>query len=542
RTTSSCTRATCSTTSTTSLSKSDDGDSEESFNISVQSGYEAISQDLCVVTCLKDLTSVVDIKTSSRPCHDRQPDGRLHRDLLGVGRRGQNKTKTVTISCVKGLNASNVSVHNKVTSITFLCGRPWRTSAASSSELPGGDHLVIKVELKGPENTLRVRQVKVMGWKEGESIKIAGQISASVAQQKNCEAETLRVFRLITSQVFGKLICGDVEPTPEQEEKNLLTSPEGEDKAPSDADLKEHMVGIIFSRSKLTNLQKQVCAHIVQAIRMEATRVREEWDHAISSKENANSQPSDDDASSDAYCFELLSMVLALSGSNVGRQYLAQQLTLMQDLFSLLHTASPRVTSLLRRVLPELTPVRLASIIGVKALPPADISDIIHSTEKGDWNKLGMLDMFLGCIAKALTVQLKAKGAGIAGTAGMAAGKGVTTVTLPLIFNSSYIRRGESHWWMKGSTPPQIAEIIIKLVKDMAAGHLSEAWSRVTKNAIAETIIALTKMEEEHRSPVRCVATTRLWLALASLCVLDQDHVDRLSSGRWMGKDGQQKQ
>lgn len=76
---------------------------------------------------------------------------------------------------------------------------------------------------------------------------------------------------------------------------------------------------------------------------MEATRVREEWEHAISSKENANSQPSDEDASSDAYCFELLSMVLALSGSNVGRQYLAQQLTLLQDLFSLLHTASPRV-------------------------------------------------------------------------------------------------------------------------------------------------------------------------------------------------------
>lgn len=33
----------------------------------------------------------------------------------------------------------------------------------------------------------------------------------------------------------------------------------------------------------------------------------------------------------------------------------------------------------------------------------------------------------------------------------------------------SYIHRGESHWWMKGSTPPQIAEIIIKLIKDMAA-------------------------------------------------------------------------
>lgn len=216
-----------------------------------------------------------------------------------------------------------------------------------------------------------------------------------------------------------------------------------------------------------------MCAHIVQAIRMEATRVREEWEHAISSKENANSQPNDEDASSDAYCFELLSMVLALSGSNVGRQYLAQQLTLLQDLFSLLHTASPRVqrqvTSLLRRVLPEVTPNRLASIIGVKSLPPADISDIIHSTEKGDWNKLGILDMFLGCIAKALTVQLKAKGTTITGTAGTTVGKGVTTVTLPMIFNSSYVRRGESHWWMKGSTPTQISEIIIKLIKDMAA-------------------------------------------------------------------------
>uniref|UniRef100_A0A8C2BF53 RCR-type E3 ubiquitin transferase n=1 Tax=Cyprinus carpio TaxID=7962 RepID=A0A8C2BF53_CYPCA len=549
------------------LSKSDDGDSEESFNISVQSGYEAISQELCVVTCLKDLTSVVDIKTSSRPAMIGSLTDGSTETFWESGDEDKNKTKSITISCVKGINASYVSVHvdnsrdigNKVTSMIFLCGKAVedlcrikqidldsRHMGWVTSELPGGDHHVIKIELKGPENTLRVRQVKVLGWKEGESIKIAGQISASVTQQKNCEAETLRVFRLITSQVFGKLICSDAEPTPEQEEKNLLSSPEGEDKAPSDADLKEHMVGIIFSRSKLTNLQKQVCAHIVQAIRMEATRVREEWEHAISSKENANSQPSDDDASSDAYCFELLSMVLALSGSNVGRQYLAQQLTLLQDLFSLLHTASPRVqrqvTSLLRRVLPEVTPMRLASVIGVKALPPADISDIIHSTEKSDWSKLGILDMFLGCIAKALTVQLKAKGTTIVGTAGMAAGKGVTTVTLPMIFNSSYIRRGVSHWWMKGSTPPQIAEIIIKLVKDMAAGHLSDAWSRVTKNAIAETIIALTKMEEEHRCPVRCIATTRLWLALASLCVLDQDHVDRLSSGRWMGKDGQQKQ
>ncbi|KAL0616043.1 E3 ubiquitin-protein ligase MYCBP2, partial [Plecturocebus cupreus] len=309
-----------------------------------------------------------------------------------------------------------------------------------TSELPGGDNHIIRIELKGPENTMRVRQVKVLGWKDGESTKIAGQISSSVAQQRNCESETLRVFRLIMSQmsvymtysrVFGKLISGDAEPTPEQEEKALLSSPEGEEKVYKSLTLSHRMecsgmITAYYSLNLLGSMDppasaSKVCAHIVQAIHMEATQVREEWEHAISSKENANSQPNDEDASSDAYCFELLSMVLALSGSNVGRQYLAQQLTLLQDLFLLLHTASPRVqrqvTSLLRRVLPEVTPSRLASIIGVKSLPPADISDTIHSTEKGDWNKLGILDVFLGCIAKAPTVQLKAKGTTITGTA-----------------------------------------------------------------------------------------------------------------------------
>ena len=54
--------------------------------------------------------------------------------------------------------------------------------------------------------------------------------------------------------------------------------------------------------------------------------------------------------SSDMFCFELLSMVSALSGSGVGREYLAQQYGLLKDLFSLLHTASPRVQRQVRVV------------------------------------------------------------------------------------------------------------------------------------------------------------------------------------------------
>ena len=72
-------------------------------------------------------------------------------------------------------------------------------------------------------------------------------------QQRNCETETLRVFRLITSQVFGRLL----------EESRHVNHGEGGG-AIDDGDdwhenyLKEHMVGILFSRSKLTHLQKQV--------------------------------------------------------------------------------------------------------------------------------------------------------------------------------------------------------------------------------------------------------------------------------------------
>jgi E3 ubiquitin-protein ligase MYCBP2 len=57
---------------------------------------------------------------------------------------------------------------------------------------------------------------------------------------------------------------------------------------------------------------------------------------------------------------------------------------------------------------------------------------------------------------------------------------------------------------------------------------------------VAENILNLTKLEDSHRTPSECLHTPTLWLALASLCVLDSEHVERLSSGQWSGTaDGQ---
>lgn len=100
----------------------------------------------------------------------------------------------------------------------------------------------------------------MLGEITGESLKIGKQYNAITIQQRNCESETLRVFRLITSQVFGKLIVGDPEAHNVNNFDSALSSgAENLEPLEESNDLREHMVGILFSRSKLTHLQKQVC-------------------------------------------------------------------------------------------------------------------------------------------------------------------------------------------------------------------------------------------------------------------------------------------
>ena len=173
----------------------------------------------------------------------------------------------------------------------------------------------VKIELKGPDNTLRLRQVKALGVLGGgrSPDAAASAFGPSTIQQANCEAETLRVFRLITSQVFGRLL--------EQGGGGSADEWEEEGGEAEETDLKEHVVGILFVNAKLTHLQKQVCAHIVAAIRKEAVKIKEDW----LLQGTCKPEP-------DAYCFEMLSLVLALSGSSVGRTHLATQHGLIQDL------------------------------------------------------------------------------------------------------------------------------------------------------------------------------------------------------------------
>lgn len=72
------------------------------------------------------------------------------------------------------------------------------------------------------------------------------------------------------------------------------------------------------------------------------------------------------------------------------------------------------------------------------------------------------MDVFLSIIAKSLTVQVKVKGK--EGASGI---KGISTVTLATsIHPRDHVG---SRWWLRGTANRKLADVIIQLLKDMAA-------------------------------------------------------------------------
>lgn len=281
-----------------------------------------------------------------------------------------------------------------------------------------------RLEFRGNENTLRVRQIKLLGYdlKNRSRHGSSRDTNATYIQQQNCEIETLRVFRLLTNQVFGKLIVSPTNllGTPRSREMSTALSPSAES-----LDLREHMVGILFSRSKLTHLQRQIIVHIVHAIQKETHRLREEWETQLivsatstgivgsggPTLEKQSESPIELKKGGDTYIFELLSMVLALSGSGVGRSYLSHQHGLIRDLLTLLHTGSDRiqrqVIALFRRILSEISAEGFGLLLGITKIPQPDYSILNQNTEAFEMHKIGILDIFLAVIAKSLQIQLK---------------------------------------------------------------------------------------------------------------------------------------
>ena len=627
---------------------------------------------VCVIKSC-DISTSLELKVSSRQAMIGSLTDNSSETFWESGDEDRNKSKWISIAVPSQHNQqqqgssaviTTVSIHvdncrdlgNKVANIAFKAGKSneelmtvkqvdieSRFAGWISCFLPDintANQKLVRVELKGPDNTLRLRQVKVLGHFSSPeqarkllsptSGKLHHQNNSPVfsgtlknkddqtnrsfelcsIQQRNCEVETLRVFRLITGQVFGRLLEENVDVADSRLPKNSIynndVNPNSEPNIQSNqmtangSDLKEHVVGILFSRQKLTHLQKQVCAHIVRAIRKESTRIREEWEFSLCSASAppniglTKTNPSSDVGSNtvgpvgnaiipslnvldhegpttspDTYCFEMLSLVLALSGSSVGRSYIASQLGLVKDLLALLHTGTARiqrqVIALLRRVMPEISPIGFGSILGISNLPPKDFSSLLMSSSQStlqahlssnteaieqsepimfDMHKPGIIDVFLSCIAKALTLQVKVKGsmnAKESNIVGTPKNSGLGRQNIASCSLATAIHPKDptgSRWWVRGTLPKKIAEEIVCFLKDMTSGKFSEEWAAITKSAIAENILNLTRLDEKHRDSGECLRYPVVWLALASLCVLDKDHVEALSSGEWSAAGG----
>ncbi|VVC32964.1 Zinc finger, RING-type,Zinc finger, RING/FYVE/PHD-type,APC10/DOC domain,Galactose-binding [Cinara cedri] len=505
--------------------------SEEYQDVCDDTLTDVPEHDKYVVSLLKDISEHTEITASSRPAMVPNLMDQTTETFWESSEDDKNKFKTITIQCTNmSSNPKAFYVHfdncrdlnNKISMVVFSSGQTVeqlnkiqtfevenRFSGWLGVFIHDDTHRVLCIEIRGADPCVRVRQIKVLGTVSGESLAYGRQYSYSTIQHRQCENETLKVFRSITFQVFGKLIQGKLSSMDSSVEESK--------------DLKEHMVGILFSQSKLTHLQKQVCTHIVDAIRKEAAAMREEWEKSVCTNDtvanNGNVTPTD------SYCFEMLSMVSALSGSNVGRSYLADQHDLLLNLFSLLHTGSARVqrqvTLLLKRVLPEVSPGKLATLTGAR-LPPTGFS--IASPQSGS-QKAGLLDHFLGVVAKSLILQVKMKGS-----------NGSKVVNSLKLDDAELTDRDESWWYLKGVSSRKLADDVIQIMWDMSNGKLggNRKWMDTTRAAVAENILNLTRLSKEDRSMERCVKNPVLWLALAAHCVLHPEHAERLSSGQWL--------
>ena len=78
--------------------------------------------------------------------------------------------------------------------------------------------------------------------------------------------------------------------------------------------------------------------------------MKEDWKNNLGKQVKSDEQdkPQENDeaqgqSSPDTYCFELVSMVMSLCQSEVGRSFLAEQGELIRDLLVLLHVSTTRI-------------------------------------------------------------------------------------------------------------------------------------------------------------------------------------------------------
>lgn len=68
---------------------------------------------------------------------------------------------------------------------------------------------------------------------------------------------------------------------------------------------------------------------------------------------------------------------------------------------------------------------------------------------------------------------------------------------------------------------------------------MSYNWQEITKAAIAENILNLANLGKITKDHNQCLKFPVFWIGLASLSVLDVEHVEKLSSANWRNENNE---
>ena len=145
-------------------------------------------------------------------------------------------------------------------------------------------------------------------------------------------------------------------------------------------------------------------------------------------------------------------------------------------------------------------------MLGVKVLPPLGYSAIAEAVNSAATiNQLGILDCFLAVIAKALSVQVKAKGRSTNIFKLLTGESSITALSLACLVNPKPVP-GETtvkaqRWYLKGVVTQEVASEVVKLLKDMITGSFGNSWEGYSKSAIGQAVLHLTKVNEKARVP-----------------------------------------
>ena len=179
---------------------------------------------------------------------------------------------------------------------------------------------------------------------------------------------------------------------------------------------------------------------------------------------------------------------------------------LSPDIAIMSATLSAQALSLLRRILPTIGPKNLAPMLQVLVLPPIGYSAIAEAVNSAaTLNTLGILDSFLAVVAKALSVQVKAKGRGTNVLQALTGDSNISAATLASLTNPKPVP-GETtvrsqRWYLRGSVDKEVGSAVVELLKAMTTGELGQQWQGVSKAAIGQAVLHLTKINEGARVP-----------------------------------------